>query len=132
MSCNLISECLKTAAQTTAALALTDTCTVYKLKPIGTGDGFRNRGSERYPDDYIAHLTDEPCAIFSNPKPTERISGGQPRMIADWEIYFRAGTDVDEKYIVKATSLNNRIFRLTGPMTASMEVLRIYEAQEVR
>ena len=112
---------------------LDQTCTVYRLKPVGVGAGDRPKGRERWPDDYEPHLAGEACYVQpTRVRPQEAIGGGQVRMRGEWTIAFKAEIDVNEKQIVKVTSLSNRVLRLIGPQSASYEFLSIWEASEVR
>jgi hypothetical protein len=106
---------------------LDQTCTVY-----GLASG-RPKGRERYPDDYQAVLVNVPCAVLSTRvRPVEMLQGGQPRMTAEFTVSFKAGTAVNAKHIVKVTSLDDRTFRIVGPMTGSYESLRVMQADEIR
>jgi hypothetical protein len=113
-----------------------DRFTTYRLKPAGTGDGFRPKGSRKYPDDYAVNLTDEICRFMATMRSRTEQQGagqGQVRAKGDWTIEARYDADITDEDIVVITTRNNREFDLVGRGggTSTDDIKQVWEANEM-
>jgi hypothetical protein len=132
----MFSEAELASLRSLSESAMVDLATTYRLKPIGEGEGKRPKGRTKYPDDYAANLTEEPCRFSATKRSrTEGQAAGQSQVRArgDWQIKFRAGSDVDVEDIVVITTRSNRKFNLTGRTggTYADDIEMGWEANEV-
>lgn len=118
---------------------LSDESDIYRLKPIGTGDDYRPKGRQRWPDDYAVHIESTPTGVRpAQRRREENLQAGQVRARGDWLIHFPPNIDVAAEDIVKVASdtrsvgLRDRVFNVIGLLSGSDEITRIAEASEIR
>jgi hypothetical protein len=99
---------------------------IYRLKPIGTGEGFRAKNSTRYPADYTLHLTTIGKFWAKESQGREIQVGGQTRSEGDWYVGLKHDADATAEDI---TVIDDYTFHHVSDKTQPPYVMKKFDAR---